>query len=205
MRKFTRLPAPEFLAARWERWGVEWEERQRAGGSFHWHVVDKEPVNQKLLPALKAQTQDHCSFCDNYPINPPSPDTIEHFRPKSRFPREAYQWSNLYYCCGCCQQKGDEFDEALLRPDAQDFDFDRFFRWEFSRGELLVNELASPEDQQRAEVTIRLYRLNEGHPFLRRRAQHQRAKEPDAPLDDFAYRGFLDGGGGVPSTPASRA
>jgi uncharacterized protein (TIGR02646 family) len=156
--------------------------------------VDGEPVNRKLLPPLRAQTQDHCSFCDNYPICPPSKHTIEHFRPKSRFPREAYRWENLYYCCDHCQQKGEEFEEGLLRPDAEDFEFDRYFRWEFTKGELLPNDLATPEDQHRAQVTIRLYRLNEGHPACRKRAQHQRGKDPQAPLDDFPYRGFLADG-----------
>lgn len=187
--------APAFLAKCWEQWGLDWERRQAAGGAFHWHQVDKQPVNVKLLPLLRAQTQDHCSFCDNYPVSPPSNPTIEHFRPKSRFPREAYQWENLYFCCDWCQRKGEQFDPGLLRPDAADFDFDRYFRWEFTRGELLPNELASPEDQERAWVTIRLYRLNSGHPALRKRAQHQRAKDPEAPLDDFPYRGFLSGDG----------
>lgn len=86
MRKFRREAAPEFLAGRWEAWGREWEERQRKGGSFHWHQVDGEMVNQRLLPGLRAQTQDHCSFCGAFPVSPPSDPTIEHFRPKSRFP-----------------------------------------------------------------------------------------------------------------------
>jgi uncharacterized protein (TIGR02646 family) len=191
MRKFTRLPAPDFLAPRWEQWGRDWEGRQKAGGKFHWHEVDREPVNQKLLPALKAQTQDHCSFCDNYPVSPPSVDTIEHFRPKSRFPREAYQWENLYFCCVHCQQKGEEFDEAMLRPDAEDFAFERYFRRDYTQGLLLVNELAPPEDQHRAEVTIRLYRLNQDHPRSRRLALRARGNDQASPLNDFAYRDFL--------------
>ena len=149
-------------------------------------------VHHRLLPLLKAQVQDHCSFCDAFPVCPPSNPTIEHFRPKTRFPREAYQWENLYFCCDFCQGKGEEFEEGLLRPDAEDYRFDRFFRWDFTTGNLEVNEQASLEDQQRATVTIALYRLNTGHPSLRRREARRRSKSPAEPLDEFAYRDFVD-------------
>jgi len=195
MRKFKRLDAPDFLIEKWEEWGKEWERRHSENNraSFYWHQVDNEAVNHKLLPTLKAQTQDHCSFCDNYPVSPPSVDTIEHFRPKTTHPSLAYQWENLYYCCVYCQgAKQEKFDEALLRPDAIDYDFDRFFRWDFTRGPLEVNERAADEDKKRAQVTIELYRLNDRHPSLRLREQHKRSKAKDDPIDDFAYRSFVE-------------
>lgn len=194
MRKFNRLPEPEFLRGVWESWGAKWETRKANDPkeSFSWRQVDGEPVNHKLLPHLKAQTQDHCSFCDNYPVSPPSLDTIEHFRPKSKYPREAYRWTNLYYCCMACQLKNDDFDEAALRPDADDYEFDRYFRWDFTRGTLEVNDKATPDNQRRAEVTRALYRLNIGHPQFRLRAQFMRSRAKDRPLDQFAYRDFIE-------------
>jgi uncharacterized protein (TIGR02646 family) len=199
MRKFARGVAPEFLVGKWQAWGEEWERRRAENpkASFHWHVVDGEAVNQKLLPVLKAQVQNHCSFCDSYPVSPPSVDTVEHFRPKSQFPREAYKWENLYFCCCHCQAKGEDFDEALLRPDAEDYSFDRYFRWDFTTGRLEVNERAPREDQNRAQVTVELYRLNEEHPSLRRRELRRRSKDPEAPLDDFAYRHFVSATSGA--------
>lgn len=193
MRKFVRLPEPAFLTGRWETWGCEWEARRArdSAAKFQWHEVDGEPVNQKLLPNLKRQTQEHCSFCDIFPVSPPSEDTIEHFRPKSQFPREAYQWGNLYFCCSHCQRKGSLFDEALLRPDAPDFDFDQYFRWDFTTGELKPNESADETSRRRAEVTISMYHLNEGHSSLRRRELRKRSRDPSAPLNDFAYRQFV--------------
>ena len=56
MRKFTRAPEPEFLAKKWEAWGLAWEKRLAAGGRFHWHELEGRPVNQRILPLLKAQT-----------------------------------------------------------------------------------------------------------------------------------------------------
>lgn len=190
MRRFVRAEEPEFLAARWEEWGKKWEGRQAEGGSFHWHQVDGMSVDRRLMSLLKEQTQDHCSFCDNYPISPPSPDTIEHFRPKSKYPLEAYRWENLYYCCAWCQKhKLDKFDELALRPDAPDYEFDRYFRWDWTDGRLLINDRAAEDDQRRARVTIALYGLNEGHPTWRMRALLH--WQPGSDLNEHPYRDYL--------------
>jgi uncharacterized protein (TIGR02646 family) len=164
---------------------------RKQAAQFHWREIDGESVNIKLLPFLKTQTQEHCSFCDAYPVTPPSIDTIEHFRPKSRFPREAYRWTNLYFCCMHCQRKGDDFDEDLLRPDADDYAFEKYFRWDFTTGEMLTNTLALPEDQQRADVTIRLYRLNINHPRFRKEALHIRSRNRDEWTDFMSYRHYV--------------
>jgi uncharacterized protein (TIGR02646 family) len=204
MRKFSRAGEPEFLAGKWESWGTEFEEnRARSPGyQFHWHQLGGEPVNHKLLPLLKAQTQDHCSFCDAYPVAPPGVETIEHFRPKSAFPRDAYKWANLYFCCPHCQGKGEQFDESLLQPDEIDYEFDRYFRWDFTQGTIEVNELALPEDQHRARVTIDLYKFNVGHPSFRRRELKKRGQGQNDPIDDFAYRHFIEPVAPAPPAPA---
>jgi uncharacterized protein (TIGR02646 family) len=193
MRKFQRLQQPDFLVDRWEGWGAAWERRRlkNPGAQFNWPRFEGKRIHELLLPPLKEQTQDHCSFCDSFPVSPPSIDTIEHFRPKSHFPREACRWDNLYFCCAYCQQKFEEFDEDLLRPDADDYDFDKYFRWDFTRGTLEVNEQASPENQRRAQVTIRLYRLNEEHPKLRKLEMRHRERGKNDPLDEFAYRHYV--------------
>lgn len=193
MRKFERIAEPGFLVDKWELWGMEWEDRRakNPAAQFHWHVIDGEKVNQKLLPRLKAQTQAHCSFCDAFPVAPPSIETIEHFRPKTTFPKDAYRWTNLYFCCMHCQQKGEKFDEVLLCPDALDYEFDKYFRWDYTTGELKLNELSSIEDQHRATVSIRLYRLNQGHPMLRRLAMKNRPVDPNVLSDELAYRHYV--------------
>ncbi len=96
MRQFNRGDTPPVLTEHGEAWGREWEQRQKAGGTFHWHKVVGQSVNQSLVPILAEQTQGHCSFCDAYPVSPPSLATIEHFCPKSKFPLLAFVWDNLY-------------------------------------------------------------------------------------------------------------
>lgn len=195
MKKFQRLPEPSFLSDKWEAWGLEWEQRraEQSNATFNWHQVEREPLNQKLQPLLKQQTQDHCSFCDAFPVTPPSDDTIEHFRPKAHFPCDAYRWANLYYCCRFCQKKDGNFCEDVLKPDAADYAFDEFFRWDFTTGTIEVNEQKSPENQARAKFTIQYFRLNEEHPKYRQFALRVYERCKDFSIDDFAYRDFIAG------------
>lgn len=138
MRRFQREAAPDILRARSSEWNQRWLERQTASpkAQFQWPKIDKTPLNHLLIGTdtdpgpLKRQTDAHCSYCDQFPVSPPGTETIDHFKPKSRFPGEAYSWENLYFACNCCQLRGDTWDEKLLRPDAEDFVFSRYFIWD---------------------------------------------------------------------------
>lgn len=196
MRKFQRLETPSVLSDNDNAaiWGRDWDARYRGNNAavFHWHVVEGEKVNHLILPALKAQTQEHCSFCDSYPVAPPSIETIEHFKPKTRYPLEAYLWGNLYFCCQFCQQKGSHFDDALIQPDHVDYSFDDYFMWDFTTGEIKPNPTVTEFNQNRARVTIAAYHLNDGHPSLRKQWAFRWGKLKDTePLDNVPYRSFV--------------
>jgi uncharacterized protein (TIGR02646 family) len=141
-------------------------------------------------------TQGHCAFCDCFPLDDRSKEPIEHFKPKSdpRFYADAYAWDNLYYCCDCCQStKGERWDDRLLRPDAADYSFERYFLFDYTTGEIKANWLAGAADQARASATIEHYGLD--LPEKRRSRclelrKWQRSSERD--LDEWAYRDFLD-------------
>jgi uncharacterized protein (TIGR02646 family) len=192
MKKFTREAEPQVLTENWEEWGKKWESAHAEGKEFRWPQVNKEPVNRTIVSQLKQLTQDHCSFCEAFPVAPPSIDTIEHFRPKSKFPRIAYKWDNLYFCCMYCQQKFCDFSEDALQPDSSDYTFERYFIWDHISGELVVNPNASEADQRRATTTINLYRLNIDHPRLRRLALRRRVQLLTEPLDELPYRSYLE-------------
>jgi uncharacterized protein (TIGR02646 family) len=90
-----------------------------------------------------------------------SNETIEHLRPKSKFPEHAYTWKNLYYCCDACQNaKREEWDEALLCADAEEYSFSRYFEFDFTTGGIKPNSLASEQDRLRAAITVKLYGLD---------------------------------------------
>lgn len=200
MRKFVREPAPDYLTLGCERWNERWQERrgQSPKAQFHWPRVDGTPLNQLLIGAdnapgpLKRQTDAHCSYCDQFPISPPGTETIDHFKPKSRFPGEAFSWENLYFACNHCQGRGEAWDEKLIRPDDAGFEFSRYFIWDYTNGELLPNPAATADDQARAACTIESFRLNIRHPGLRIREQQHRAAMPSMEPVQFAYRSFIE-------------
>jgi uncharacterized protein (TIGR02646 family) len=194
MEKINRTPAPQWLAEKWQVWGEAWKskyEETGKSGDFEWRK-NKKQGKEDLLEKLSLMTKRHCSFCDAFPMGRRVPNTIEHFKPKSKFPLLAYHWDNLFLCCGLCQEKGDKFDSLLLKPDEQYYDFDRFFKIEWDTGKFVPNTSSTLENQQRARLTIELYKLNEnGKPDDRKAESEFFNKIKNADIDAFSYRFFL--------------
>lgn len=201
MRKQTRPEEPEVLRKHAAKWNDQWRKRREENpkAAFNWYAADKKSVRDWLLPILRQMTQSHCSFCDTFPLDDRSTEPVEHFKPKSdpRFYEEAYSWANLYYCCELCQSsKGEDWDDALLRPDAHDYLFVKYFTFDYTTGEMKPNDQVVEEgDRSRAETTIRLYGLD-CEPRRRRRREELRKwqRSRDRVLDEWAYRDFLEGG-----------
>lgn len=195
MHPFKRYPAPEFLLLNAERWNQQWSEAKalNLGIRFNWYHHKGIPVNQHLLPPLQVQTQDHCSYCDAYPPKR-GDNTIDHFKPKSdpRFYLLAYDWDNLYFACGHCQiSKSEKFDSNLLRPDAKDYTFERYFVYNYTNHEIEVNLAANETDQRAAAITIKIFDFNhKGQVVSRRQAwgRWNSVAESDRILDDFNSR-----------------
>jgi len=123
-----------------------------------------------LLNELKFITNYHCAFCDDVltPVGS-SKGQIEHFKPKVKFKCHSYLWLNLFPCCEICNQaKGDKFDNLLLRPDAIDFEFNKWFVINYLTFEISANKLVNKK-WQRAEKTIEIYGLNNKDKIDRRR------------------------------------
>lgn len=95
MEKLIRTEQPQWLSENWARWGMQWKKKYRPGKSFSWHGERK---RQDLCSRLSKMTKHHCSFCDVFEMGSDVRRTIEHFRPKSKFPLLAYQWENLFIC-----------------------------------------------------------------------------------------------------------
>ena len=63
-----------------------------------------------------------CAYCEGG-INAVRSGQVEHFRPKSLFPAQAYRWENYFLACGGCNgPKCDKWPEkgGYLRPDRSD-------------------------------------------------------------------------------------
>jgi uncharacterized protein (TIGR02646 family) len=197
MRRFNRAEEPAICTTHSARWNTQWVERRKTNPNavFNWYQVEGISSRDHMMPRLREQTQQHCSFCDAFPVEGVSNETIEHFRPQSRFPDRAYVWSNLYYCCDACQTtKREQWDDRLLHADAEDYQFSKYFEFDFTNGQIRPNPLASEPDQQRATVTLKLYGLDS--PGRRRnRLDEARRFTKCAPGEIanelWAYRDFL--------------
>lgn len=153
MIKIERTETPNFLKDNYKKWGREYKENK-----FQFSKHNKYNEIRKHLELL---TNNHCSFCDGHPLGAQSRKTVEHFRPKSKFPLLAFVWHNLFICCDSCQSaKGDKFDKKLLKPDRDEYCFSHFFIYIRYEGKIKINPNASNDDQQRAGMTIELYDLN---------------------------------------------
>ena len=177
MMSCTRPACPDWLDKHWEEWGKEFEQKlqENMAHRFAWKQYDGQKVNYRLLPLLREMTRSHCAYCDWFPTDVGTDETIDHFRPKATFPNEAYLWSNLYLCCRTCQGKNDtEFTDDLLRPDKGEYSFERYFVYNYRDGTLGVNPQANQPDQKRAGLTIQHLKLNlGGRPAARKRAIDQ--------------------------------
>lgn len=196
MRACERPDCPDWLDENWEAWGQEYADRltENPQYCFTWKQHDGKRVNHKLMPLLQQMTDD---YCDWFPSDVGTDRTIDHFRPKARFPIEVYHWPNLYLCCRTCQDKDDDaFSDDLLRPDEVGFAFDRYFIYNYRNGELKANPRASENDRRRADLTIANFKLNHGgRPAARQRTINQfKDMAPDKRqihLDTMPFRYLL--------------
>ncbi len=162
MSPLSRTATPVFLLE-WEKFGRAWEEEIASNPkrNFTWNQITKKN-KEGIVQELFTMSKQHCGFCDEFPAGSGFQKTIEHFMPKKKFPLEAYHWENLYPCCNVCQSKIERYNEFLLRPDADDYSFERYFHFDSLNGKIEPSPFASPEDQKRAEITCEIYKLN--HP-----------------------------------------
>ena len=196
MMKLERPLAPAFLTERYKKRGRRFKERRDANPSavFSWGEHHGTRINLLLLPILMEMTSilgeienAHCSFCDGFPVKTVSANSIEHFKPKSQFPRLAYTWKNLFYCCSKCQEsKLEDFDRKLLKPDVLNYSFEYYFQYDTKTGEVIPNPDRSEDDFERAEKTIELYGLNEhGRPKARQKTIKMYLDSNNPILDEF--------------------
>jgi uncharacterized protein (TIGR02646 family) len=163
----NKVEPPDWLILNWKKWGKQAINQRNKGKEVDWYTFNKVPINQHLIPLLTELTENHCSFCDGFPMRGMT-DQIEHFKPKSKFPELSHQWENLYLICSKCNEhKGDDFDDLLLRPDEADYSFSKYFTLE-PDGILVPDKRLNEFDKSRVDKTIELYGLNDhGRPDLR--------------------------------------
>ena len=187
-----RGPAPALLAQHGPEIGSTFASRRQVDPTyqFSWPQRDRQRLYDIAHAAVTAITDGHCAYCDGFPLGAVGRDEVDHFRPKSRpeFYHLVCEWDNLFLACTACNfAKLEEWDPALLRPDAPDFRFERYFDYRFDTGELSPNPVASPTDQRCATVTIKILDLNRVDACLNRQKAVKLLLQ-GLPDDFFGYR-----------------
>lgn len=193
---------PKLLQENWGKWTKDYLEKlvKNPSYQFSWR---NQKMYDELLQKLLTITNQHCAFCDSFPLgNRTIKPTVEHFKPKAKgkFPELAYKWDNLFPCCHYCQEKGDKFDERLLKPDTEGYDFYNYFEFNDSEWEIrpTKNPCVSDSDKERAQITIDIYKLNgkdsdKGNLINdirveRQRIMNQYLSNPFPNIDDYPFR-----------------
>lgn len=205
MRKFTRTDSPEVLnevdnetgKANWQIYGERYEKNRLNNPSFEfqWPILKGKKLNHYLLPLLTAMTNYHCSYCDGAALKK-GENTIDHFYPKSlpEFYLKVCQWENLYIACNSCQiSKGNQSTELLLRPDEIDYDFNKYFVYDYEEHYISSNPLSTIVEQNRAKETIKILDLNHlGMRKSRKRDWNLYNSSSNPILSDYNFRFMFD-------------
>lgn len=206
MYKITRSAAsePQILIEKSKEWTEKFLEKRQQNPT-HKLSWRKGATNyhDEIVKALGNLTHNHCSYCDKYPLDERGKIDlqIDHFKPisKPEFTRLAYDWTNLFLACGGCNKpKLAQYNDLILRPDADDYNPSHFFFFDTSTGEILVNETKGKEYSARAEETIKVFNLNDKSIIkMRLRAIRNFRREMSNPIEefdinDYDYRNFIE-------------
>lgn len=125
-------------------------------GSREWRPSGT--IYNLLKSEVKKISESHCSFCDGYPLNDTSKETIEHYYPKAEYKHKTYEWDNLYFCCDRCQSFSNSHKpfQVTLKPDDVDYHFDNHFWFDAEDGFVKLNN----EDDENARIFLERYGIN---------------------------------------------
>ena len=141
MEKFTRPSQPE-----WFKSNLSWQQ-----------YMNKKDLRDKLKNTLLEMTNYHCSYTDR--LIQRDIAQIDWFKPKSK--SDKLDWNNLYIVYPVTNEiKLDKYDDLLIRPDSDEYEFEKFFDIDFETHKILISKNATTENQRRAEKTIEILGLN---------------------------------------------
>ena len=118
---------------------------------------------------MGSRTSDICWYCericDALAESGGRAPTVDHFRPLSRFPQLAYEWSNWVFSCYACnvENKGYAWpDSGLVDPCAAVVVErpEQYFDYDTDTGDIVPKSGLSRVDRRRAKATIDTLGLN---------------------------------------------
>lgn len=168
MRWVDRGPEPDGVAEYAQQFTQGWidysqkptGERGQRPADSHW---------REFRSAMGRQTNHICWYCerqcDTDAESGGRSPTVDHFRPLSRFPQLAYEWSNWVYSCHACnvENKRDGWPELGYVDPCADVVSERpeqYFDYEADTWQIVPKNGLSGTDRRKALDTIRDLGLN---------------------------------------------
>lgn len=112
MIKLTKFPKPKVLVDNADQWTTELMSYVNSEQKIPDSVKNRYN-HPEIKEVLTNETRGKCMYCEGY-IGAVSFSHIEHFRPKSIYPKQTFEWENLGLACQVCNtNKKDKFDETL--------------------------------------------------------------------------------------------
>ena len=181
MRWIDRGPEPSGVQVYARQFTQGWVEyfRDRVGerpNDSHW---------RKFRELLGSRSGSTCWYCEQSCLREMDDGgkapTVDHFKPLSRFPALAYQWSNWIFSCRRCngENKQDKWPASgYVDPTAADVHErpERYFDYDAETGEIIPMPGLPSEARERAlrtiddlglnKVDVRFYRLDWTRRFI---------------------------------------
>ena len=175
MRWIDRGPKPDGVAGYAQQFTPGWVDyfQNRVGGrptDSYW---------REFRSALGSRSNNICWYCERQCDAFVDPSglvpTVDNFRPISRFPELAYEWSNWVFSCRRCNSyKGNKWPETgYVDPCAADPSErpDQYFDYDVATGDIVPKEGLSEAAQRKALDTIDDLGLNDSGLVYSRFAQ----------------------------------
>ncbi len=169
MNKLDRkkVDKPDCLTKMSKKWTADFKQkREKQPNYWNWHQYKKEKVEHLLMKELSEMSDYHCSYCGIFPLKKDvGGRSIDHFKPKSKFPDLSFDWTNLFASCPDCQRiKGSDYpiEFDALKPDSDNYNFRYWFRIDWTNNHIIPNPERTENEQYIAKETIKWLGLNDG-------------------------------------------
>lgn len=172
MIQINRLPEPAILTTNKAAWLTDLNNAIASKNTKQIKACQKKYGHKKVKDQLELMFSEKCAYCESH-INVVTTGHIEHFRPKSRFKSQTFEWLNLLLSCPNCnnkQHKGDKFPSVhaggrLIDPTVDD----PAIYFDFTFDPITQQALVAPRNE-RGKTTAKLFGLNSRKALMKSRS-----------------------------------
>lgn len=112
MIKLQKQECPQVLIKNKEQWTEELLEHLSSGSNPPPNIFQRYR-HSDIKQAVKEDSYEKCIYCESK-VTPTYYGDIEHLKPKKKYPKLTFEWSNLGFVCRICNNnKLDKYDEEL--------------------------------------------------------------------------------------------